>query len=336
MKLNSTLQVGWYPICNNTSEHTYAIMEENDFHPNMTVYFPCYGGCSDSSNHYPVNFWTPTFWEKDSRKLGYKLSCHSKIARRLAMWGNGSSDDDINRTEYNRKNGGWSNLGDCSGIVYGVTGVCHQMCNTIASATNFNDTVNAGVNWPVSFNSSRFFYGNRGTGHDKEIGSYVHSLVLFYKTYYNYPSDSVADAAELSPAHKELETIHEDLHISTVLGLKKQLSGENLGDMRKKLIFSILPLESSAVPAIAETDIQIAEKKNELDNLLIRGQISNAGYAKEVNDLSAKLSNYYVEVLTPPVFEKTFDVADSNKIVTDIINPDFMPDYSGIKEVLGL
>ncbi len=161
----ATLQVGHYPINSNTADHAYAILSFNG-----AVYrFQCYGGTNDSGNQYPTNYYIPRsmWYTRDSaRQSVTSLACHPEGAILLAQWGGGV---DYARYDYNSKSGGYTGRGDCSGLTYALDGVCHQMCNTVTSATKMHDPINAFINWPPSLNSSKLIYGNRGIwGHEND------------------------------------------------------------------------------------------------------------------------------------------------------------------------
>lgn len=56
-------------------------------------------------------------------------------------------DPDESRTDFGRKIGGRLLAGDCCGIVYGVTGVCHQMANRILVGTGNGFMTSAAGYW---------------------------------------------------------------------------------------------------------------------------------------------------------------------------------------------
>lgn len=330
-KLAGTLRIGHYPINSKTADHTYAIMDDHG----KEIRFQCYGGTNDSGNKYPVNFWTPTFWERDSRKVGSSLPCHSYIARHLAAW---DGHIDLNRTDYNRKSGGHSGLGDNAGIVYAVTGVCHQMCNVISCSTNLGDAKNAPVNWPASFNASRFFYGDRGSGnHVNNVQKFINSLINWYNQYNVSNADIQLTNDHVEILNNELIQINQlsddDLKNRLHHGFSKE---ERLNLIKDNLSLLENDQNQNEINPILEYDLNIMDKKNELDNLILRDQISKKEYADKVNELCAALTSRYMDVVSSKNKNILFG-ENREDIITNIIDVNMMPEsYEPLKVSLKL
>lgn len=136
------MKAGWYaidPILGIiTAAHTYcAIAGRNG------PWFDCYGGHSGPDNHYPVKHNTVP----DSKRiLAVTICCFNPKDSR--------ANKDSN---FNKKTGGELGTGDSSCILYGVTGVCHQMCNRILWAVDLQVPSNT-----PGYIASRTLYGTYG------------------------------------------------------------------------------------------------------------------------------------------------------------------------------
>ncbi len=101
------------------ADHVFVIVRKYD--GTNPVFFDCYGGHGESPS------------EKQS--LDYcRVSCRGdedslRLAKAICCF-----NPNDNRTEFNLHSGGKLINGDSSGILYGWTGVCHQMANRIFAA----------------------------------------------------------------------------------------------------------------------------------------------------------------------------------------------------------
>ena len=323
------LRIGWYPINSNTAQHTYAIMTKDD---GKDVRFHCHGGTNDSGNQFPVNFWTPDSF--GSKKMGTSFSCNERAARDLATW---SYNVEWSRTDYDR------NWIDDAGLVYAVTGVCHQMCNTIACSTNLSNPPRAGVNWPSSFSVSKLVYGFRGCGlsdvRNNAIVRFLRTMESFHKEF------TFAGIEPSESAVNDLKKRLNEINLPSINALSARLKDgydknalsttaadlwgeEALITLKQKPYFESISNEyQSAMNA-----------KNELDNLLVRDQIEHKEYAGKVNALITKLALACAGALSGEEFTQVFSVSvEDAKRGIGIVDADFMPEsYAGIKAVLGL
>lgn len=321
------LQVGHYPINGKSSEHTYAKMDawagEYRFH--------CYGGTNDADNQFPVNYYRDRSWiysRDSSRTEEMQQDCNPMVALYLCAWGGEVSPS---RYDYNRTSGGVL-LGDSAGIVYAVTGVCHQMCNTITCSTNVDNPFESLINWPPSLNFSKLIYGNRGTlGHVEAVEVYVRELK---KCFGNANEEEFMnanfDTSSLVPA---FDLIHNEM-----LGEIKSVLNEGVSRMeRRTSIQNMIDGDSiEGFDQLLEIDYATLSKKNELDNALIRGVISNQEYAQKVNGEFKNLAYTYFDVLKEEKFENMFETSLEN-LEYNIIDVDMMPEsYRDIKDALGL
>ena len=317
----ATLQVGHYPINSHTAEHAFAIMNHNG----NEYRFKCYGSVWDNERYYPAEYYRPrNMWytRRSSITGDRELPCHPQIAIHLAQWGGG-----INwaKFDYERE------TGDNAGITYALNGVCHQMCNTITCATWTDNPLESLINWPPSLDASKLIYGNRGScGHEGAIKDYVRSLRKWYDGMAN--SDTGAEQnVDTSGLDAELARIEERQRAALRSALA---NGPDLSE-RRELVGSVVPGLDSNEPAMA-ADAEAMSLKHELDNLLIRGQVSREEYAARMNEGVRALVNRYADVMGDQAFSGAFGDAAEN-IDCNIIDVEFMlPDYTVVKEELGL
>lgn len=328
----ATIQVGWYPI-NGAKKlhHTFAHMQ----YQSKEYAFACYGGTKTANNPgkcYPAKFYEPRWSKKGGICANVdKIKIHPMIAIHLASW---SNVIDTNRTLYNKKTGGSIGLGDCAGLTYGVGGVCHQMCNTILSASNINDPLNSLINCSPSMKVSKAVYGFRGSlGHDKLIKTFVSKLEKYYAK--RNISDINSDELDM-----ELYKVMKELATNSLANLKGYLANGASPEERMSIIKDMFVEEDpndDLTEVIFNSDADMMQRKCELDNLLIRGEITAEQYANETNNLFTGLVMLYAEVLGETGFQNVFgDLPD--KISYDIIDTGILKDvsYENIKEQLKL
>lgn len=322
----ANLRIGFYPINSKTAEHTYAKMEawgsEYRFH--------CYGGVNDADNQYPVNYYRDrnAFYTRDSSRTNeMEQGCHPFIAMHLIAWG---GDISTSRYDYNRKSGGVL-LGDSAGILYAVTGVCHQMCNTITCATNINNPFDTLINWPPSLNMSKLIYGNRGNmGHVEAVDSFVAALRKHYKG--ANEDELMMENLDTSTLNSTLDDINRNM-----FGAIKDVLDNGVSKMERRTSLDEM-LNGDSIEEfdqLVEADYETLTIKNELDNALIHGTISNQEYADKVNAEIKNLAHKYYDILKEEKFEELFETSLDN-LECNIIDFDMMPtSYSDIKDALG-
>lgn len=317
------MQVGYYSGAFGVQDfhHSFAIVDGN-------INFQCYGGIygdEKSVRVFPADFWTPVVLF--SKNLGKALFCNNSAPRALAEF---QIPTDFTRTNYDRKSGGYLNLGDCSGQVYGVTGVCHQMCNIITIAMDVQSLLLAPVNWPPSLSLSMWVYSFRGNAISPLIAIIQRLLGILSESKENdFPASDNALNDLYDAYHKEL---------------REQLEKGHLPEERTKYLENLITEITSPnaldlqnlMPSISEADAKFQKVKNDLDNLLIRGQVGYSEFADTVNKALADMVNRCAEILSPADFEKIFKHKPGEKPFS-LIDPNLMPDtYKGVKKALGL
>jgi hypothetical protein len=310
---DATATVGYYPT-DTVGEHTYLYVQTDG---GSEVIFPCYGGArKDSGNHnvYPANLWSPKiFGYKD---VGTSVRINLKLARAIATY---QHQPDI-IDNYNRHSGGWMGLGDNSGLVYGVSGVCHQMCNRILTASQpSSSTLNAPVNWPPSLSKTYWIYGFTG-GVVAARSLAEHNLQAFI-------SKELSENPLLINLREDIKTKH--------------LPENRLPDIQLKLIQS-LGFEKASTYAIPVMNKLLAEEvkfyktKMDLDCQLLEQTVSKHEYVNQLNkafrDFAAQLSSFLPREDYISIFS-----TNPEEPVSGLVREDLMADdYSIIGKALKL
>lgn len=332
----ATLYVGWYPINNHTAEHSYAIMVVNG-----TEYrFHCHGGVSDDDNEYPAVFYHPAsiWYTRDSQKTNYwSVECpYPQMAIHLATWDSDINHIDMNRYDYDRKSGGYMGTGDSSGLIYGITGLCHQMCNTITCAANPENPLKALINWPASLNSSKILLGNWGTQYrEQSILAFMDILKKIYCPY----GRANCEAPDRSAA-KALDDVLSQCNERMLNGLKATLKDGHPIQERAGIVGSIISGredQAKLQQAILDRDTVVMSEKNELDNLLLRRQISFQEYADQVNSLLNSLLVRYEDVMGQDAFSDHFGAAAAH-VNCNVVDTKMMSEetYDAVRKNLGI
>ncbi|MBR1743094.1 MAG: hypothetical protein IJ733_14750 [Lachnospiraceae bacterium] len=333
----ATMQVGYYPLGKKFGKyfhHTYAIMEYNG----QNYEFHCYGGVKGDGNVYPAEMVSPSF--SVNLPNTKKTACNPTIARLICTWG-GTIDE--SRTVYNRKRGGHSLLGDNAGILYGPMGVCHQICNTILLSTSLEEPKWTYINSAPSVYLSAILLGFWGI--------FGHNLAAF--TYTSILKSKYGALIENGNTEELMKAIDKDTSGELASATAKQNSQFKLyltqgasADKRTEIILdSVSALMNKAgtqidkkrfkteseFDTLIETDAKIMKQKQELDNLLMKDNISHTEYADKTNGLIKILAEKYVSVMDNDKVEQLLSYED-------IINPEFMQDipYHDFAKELGI
>jgi len=110
-------QCGFGPI--DEADHVFVIVR--DYYGKKEFFFDCYGGHGDNSDEKQ---------SLDPCRVSCRGGSHSlRLAKAICCL-----DPNDSRNEFKNHTGGRLFKGDCSAILFGVTGVCHQMANRICAA----------------------------------------------------------------------------------------------------------------------------------------------------------------------------------------------------------
>ncbi|MTV48365.1 hypothetical protein GJ688_05135 [Heliobacillus mobilis] len=302
---NSKIQVGVSNVFSLKDAHTYAVIDKN-------IYFHCYWTAEiDDELFFPKQIYSP-----GKTPLGTEVDCNLYIARGLAefKFPYPRKDPDLTRRHYsdlNREDG----YKDWCGIIYAITGVCHQMCNVILFSASKGTIDTAPLNWPDNFDNSQKYFGRHGLGLDK-------ILPLMYGIL-DKRSKNLEDTA--TPLEDNLKDLQEAYYgfIRNWLGTSVQSDSPHIETMLRN--FSVSDEDKSSV--VNEFQ-KFALMKQELDNLLLRGTVSSNEYLDRVNKGHNVLGELLASIKNGASFE-----------ATNLIHPAHMPGsdyYAFIKEKLGI
>jgi hypothetical protein len=317
------IEIGYYELGGNT-QHTYAKMTTDN---NLKVKFPCYGGTNGDDIKFPVTFWSPD--SCNSKKMGEKLDCDDKIARQLAQWV--PIETDFTRTDYDR-------ITDASGIVYGLTGVCHQMCNTILCSSNVGNPPRAGVNWPPSLAASKFVYGFRGAVYPPPFSfvsrdKLITDMIKIYQNFnqqHEIDGDNISNSAIRDAEHdaEQLESEAEDALINRLKHGYDENALEELLENDVKARYGLrLYKKNKFFTPVSSMYQEMMNSKNEVDCELIGGNIHGKDYAAEIHEILQRGASRYLDIVGEEEFERVFG-SKPNELQTDIIEADKVPDFS--------
>jgi hypothetical protein len=319
----ATIQIGYYELSAG-AQHTYAIMKaDND----SKVKFPCYGGTNGDSLKFPVSFWSPDSCGSDDK--GTLQNCDEKIARQLAQWVPIATD--FTRTEYDR-------ITDASGILYGVTGVCHQMCNTILCSSNVGNPPRAGVNWPPSFKTSKFVYGFRGAVYPPPFSfvnrdKLITDMIKIYQDFnrqHEIDGDNISQSA-IRDAESEAEKLEFESEDAVIWRLKNGYDEHALEELLESDVNARrgvrLYRTRKYFDEVSLMYQEMMNNKNEVDCELIGSHVHGNDYANEIHDILRRGVFRYADIVGEEEFERIFECKPS-EIQTNIIEADKVPDFS--------
>lgn len=216
-------------------------------------------------------------------------------------------------------------LGDCSGLVYAVSGVCHQMCNTITCSTTPRAPLASLINWPPSLNASKLAYGNRGIwGHEQGIVDLMRSILSL-----------VGDTCEFGEEEeKALDAQLVAINEHKREAMKRGLVGDDELE-RHEIVRANAPAEAD-FGRLLEADAAFMAIKRELDNLLLRDGISYEEYANQANAALRNLVDRIGAILGEAAFAETFGTSP-DELDCSVVDPALMPPtYEPVREWLGL
>jgi hypothetical protein len=276
--------------------HAFAVLYPDQ---GGRVDFGCYGGTDRDPGKnlvFPADVYRPFIDEVNPRPQGKSMRAALSVARGMAQF---TLRPDI-RDSYGRTTGGYLNRGDCSGLHYGVEGVCHQMCNRVLWAASGNlGFTHTNVNWSPSMRVSHLLYGFWGvTG---SMGAAVRlATELFRGSLPVSLSDADLEAAGVAGLKQHLETGYgRDVRTATVNQVMDSMLGRDFSEA-----YSITHQEG-----LIEADLEVHRRKRELDLGLLRGTVPAGQYARELNALVAGLVERYGDVLRPADFKAAFAAA---------------------------
>ncbi len=317
------LKAGYYNLAGvDLAHHTYAVAEKNG----VAHVMPCFGsfalGEGDRGHtgvRYEADLWSPSLiW---SRNQGKSLPANLSVALGMAQF---TLTPYLGWTvdEWNRHWGGSPEYGlaSWSGLLYGVTGVCHQACNRILFSTLQGGFLYSPVNWPPSLSASYWVYGFYG----KDYGS---AMILAAALVAKAVAGEKADQSELFRAHELAHNLRRH-HIEGVINDQTN-GGARAHEVRGLLAYLPDELKISdpaAIEEIINLDRRFSTQKSDMDRLLIKTSTpsNHDEYAGKVNDDFRTMLNGFRNTMPPETFARLFPDAGENRNYT-LINRGMMP-----------
>lgn len=285
---DSTARAGFYGVAGGkVAHHTYVILEQGGH----SWGFPCFGGLALHEQHrgatrveYPASLWTPYMLQ--SQNVGTTLPANLFVALGMAQCslspaGNWTVADWESYWDENPVEEG---IACHTGLAYGVSGVCHQATNRILWASRQGDFTTCPVNWPPSFSASYWVYGYYGKLTEGVATDLASALVAKARAGASAGGRSIASMSTDQGPDEELnsalgsalreglrrpqERAERQLELEQILGLHH--SGG-------------LGVAAASMGSVVDCDQAFSQTKRELDQQLLRGEITNQAYAESLN-----------------------------------------------------
>lgn len=328
-------------------EHTYALGETNS---GQKVYFACFGGITGNNQVDQTTLYVGSILKFLRKAIGNRMPGDVFIARCIAQF---SSTPEIKEV-YDAKTGGPTGFGDTSGLLYGVGGVCHQMCNRILYAMNYRsrETLASGVVWPPSFDASRLLYLNDGTLPTQQpFRVFLMNLSAKIKTLAVSKEKEVAKV--FASATKEFRKMEQDLFLESVQAqidqgyteaVSRQMVLQNsLGRTAasekqvKKLSAKATATETmDLTPKLISMHKNLLAKKRDLDLPLFEGKISKEDYVTNLNYLVHTFFQETEKIVPEKEYEAMYGIKPGSKIpdVATVVEMPELEKYTEIGEQL--
>ncbi len=313
--MNDVIYAGYYTTeLLDYAEHTYAIAETQT---GEKVYFGCYGDTYGENNNVPATLYTGTMLKSLRRPIGRKRKADIFKARCITQF---SYDPEI-KTHYDSKPPyGPLGLGDNSGIVYGITGVCHQMCNRILHAMDYRSIFfrSPGVVWPPSFDLSRILYLNDGSLQSQIAWNGFLALLQRRREGESLAQDVARE-------------LHESLKQTFVTSLRAHLRDAYSETASREIIhLTLLTAEpeldwQKQASWLIPGHVKLLNEKQDLDNLLLKGRIAKQEYCVGLNACLAGFLRSAEEKLGGEVFKKLFGFTPGASL-PGVVTVEDMPD----------
>ncbi len=350
---DSNITVGYYRAFGvQFADHTYAIF---DYRGEKWA-FPCFGMVAEKEGergntgvHYPVDMWTPYMrWHQN---VGPNLKGNLFVALGMAQYNRTNPTRNFRLSEWNAYwDSGWSDGLACySGIVYGVSGVCHQTCNRILWSSRQFDFTECPVNWPPSFSASYWVYGYYGKTTEHLAISLIKDLIKIAPAMSSHYLSALSDtsgtdrdaAGDAAGAESDCQNLIDEN--ASVIGAHLK-SGVDASGRRAEIEEMLthapegLEVANQRLPmdGVYEADARFQKVKRELDTQLLRGEVAHQEYAHQINAAFHTMVGELHEALPSNTFETLFPEA----LLTQpyqLVDPKLMPDnYARIQEAAKL
>lgn len=262
------------------AEHTYVCIDVDD-NPNNRYQFSCYGATTGTNNHFPV------IKSLGDLNLAVAICC---------------GDPTDKRKIYNK-------LSDRSGIIYGISGVCHQMANRILLAAKNNYIVLAPPSSTITF----FIYGPYGYGWKEYLEQSIEITFKMTKNNSNLINKDRTAAVQklLNNKLKILMDENNDKLLAKMLQLELDTRNTNSNLPIKRIkIFAEKNLDKNFdYKKIDSLDILFENfiyEKEKLDIKYLEDRINFIKYAKKINTRCNKMLKLFNKILTDKEYKKIF------------------------------
>jgi hypothetical protein len=286
------------------AQHTFVVASSEG----TRVNFQCYGGTSGPHQVFPAELYTPSIYSYTDLKTTHATG-NLDLARAIAT----CDPKAPHRPNYNQRTGGVTSFGDDCGILYAITGVCHQMAARILYACRVG--IEAPIVWPPTVTATYWKFG-AALG-----GFYGTDWHLWKPRYDHWASGNAVSVTDLIQ-HARLVADPD----ATSLLQTQPLEGTRFAHIQSMLNAAI---GEATVPQFlkpcSEKDLEFERFKKDLDAQLLHGQISNPQYAEAVNKRFAALARDLANVLGPENYQRLFRVSP-DKELTLSIDPAMMPE----------
>jgi len=322
-----TIRAGYYNLSGvEVAQHTFAIAEKNQ----VKFALPCFGSFAladgERNNRgvvYPADMWTP--WIVGSTNQGPAQLANLSVALGMAQFTlfpriDWSVADWDTHWRLNPALNGYS-VASWAGLIYGISGVCHQACNRVLWSTRKGVFDYAQVNWPPSLSASYWVYGFYGKAMDAAA---ILAAALVVK-------------ALLSSATSEEEALKSQQLVRDVMAhqIRLALSDPTAGAARGHEVLAMLDYvreelrvkDAKTLAEVVRLDGLFSNKKIAMDRNLYQSQSSGAhdGYAGTVNREFSLLLDSLRSVLPEDTFTALFPDAQTGKKY-ELVNRKLMPE----------
>ncbi|MEO8673619.1 MAG: hypothetical protein ABI411_20085 [Tahibacter sp.] len=305
---DSTIRSGYYNLGGaDVAHHTYAIVERNG----VSYALPCFGSFSvtegergNTGVRYPADMWSP--WILGSRNQGSALPANLSVALGIAQF-NLSPETDWRSADWDEY---WRNhprlngySPSCwAGVVYGITGVCHQTCNRILWSSCIGGFFFGPVNWPASLSASYWVYGFHGKA-SEAIAILATALVVKALLGQKASESDLIASHELARNVMRHHVTHELRDHTDGTAREHEVRG-----MLQRLPESLQLLDDKAIDHIVARDREFSTKKNQMDNRLYNttDDRNHTDYADTVNANFRSMLENFRNVMPEATFNHFF------------------------------
>ena len=324
-----TISAGYYNLAGvDLAHHTYAVAKQDD----RLHVMPCFGSFAlregergNTGVRYPAELWTPSIiWP---RQLGASLPANLSVAMGMAqfsltpylLWTPEEWDE---HWRLNPRENGYS-LACWAGLLYAITGVCHQACNRILWSTLQGGFVYSAVNWPPSLSASYWVYGFHG----KDAGA---AAILAGALVLKALLGDSANESELLASGQLAHNVRRH-HVDNIVNdpTNGEARAHEVRGMLDHLPSDLKLSDPTTVSEIVRCDRQFCTEKNTMDKRLVTtgNDAFHDEYAETVNDGFRTMLNRFREIMPAETFERLFPDAVANRNYTLVDRKLMPPNY---------